>query len=103
VKPLWVFEFQIVILHLQLVQNFNCKLKGGVRSYLLNTFIILIKPIVLMYSVLSMEGRQNMWSPWCLMLEDKLGKMYCNFCGNVIPYCKDRMLFYLGYRYDGNA
>jgi hypothetical protein len=33
VKPLWVFEFQIITLHLQLVLNFNCSPKGGVRSY----------------------------------------------------------------------
>jgi hypothetical protein len=24
-------------------------------------------------------------------------------CGNVISYCKDKMLFHLGYRYDGNG
>jgi hypothetical protein len=28
--PLWVFEFQIVILHLQLVLNFNYGPKGGI-------------------------------------------------------------------------
>ncbi len=33
VKPLWVFEFQIVILHLQLVLNFNCNPRGEVWSY----------------------------------------------------------------------
>jgi hypothetical protein len=27
----------------------------------------------------------------------------CKFCGNVILYCKDRMLFHLGYQYDGNG
>jgi hypothetical protein len=30
VKPLWVFEFLIITLHLQLVLNFNCSPKGGV-------------------------------------------------------------------------
>jgi hypothetical protein len=64
---------------------------------------ILIKPIVLVYSVLLIERRQNMWSPWYLMLEDKLGKVKCKFCGNVIFYYKDRMLFHLGYQYDGNG
>ncbi len=29
--------------------------------------------------VLSMEGRRNMWSPWYLMLKDKLRKVECNF------------------------
>jgi hypothetical protein len=38
-----------------------------------------------------------------LMLEDKLGIVKCKFCGNVISYHKDRMLFHLGYRYDGNG
>ncbi len=27
----------------------------------------------------------------------------CKFCGNVILYCKNRMLFHLGYQYDGNG
>jgi hypothetical protein len=37
------------------------------------------------------------------MPKDKLGKVQCKFCGNVISYHKDRMFFYLGYRYDGNV
>jgi hypothetical protein len=64
---------------------------------LLNTLFMTIKPIVFVYNVLSMEGRQNMWSPWYLMLEDKLGKLECKFCDNVISYRKDKMLFHLGY------
>jgi hypothetical protein len=27
----------------------------------------------------------------------------CKFLGNIISYYKDRMLFHLGYRYDGNG
>jgi hypothetical protein len=38
-----------------------------------------------------------------LMLEDKSRKVECKFCNNVISYRKDRMLFHLGYRYDGNG
>jgi hypothetical protein len=41
----------------------------------LNALSILFKPIVLVYNVLSMEGRQNMWSPWYLMLGDKPRKV----------------------------
>jgi hypothetical protein len=52
--------------------------------------------------VLSMEGKLNVWSPWYLMPEDKPSKVGCKFYGDVISYCKDRMLFHLGYRYDGN-
>ncbi len=37
------------------------------------------------------------------MLEDKPGKVECKFCGNVIPYRKDRMFFHLGYQYGGNG
>jgi hypothetical protein len=37
------------------------------------------------------------------MLEDKLRKVECKFYDNVISYCKDRMFFHLGYRYDGNG
>jgi hypothetical protein len=58
---------------------------------------------ILVYNVLSMEGRRNVWSPWYLMLEDKLGKVEWKFCNNVIFYHKDRMLFNLGYWYDGNG
>jgi hypothetical protein len=29
-----------------------------------------------MYNVLSMEGRQDVWSPWYLMLEDKSRKVW---------------------------
>jgi hypothetical protein len=64
---------------------------------LLNTLIILIKFIVLMYSVLLMEGRWNVWNPWYLMLEDEPRKVECKFYGNVIFYHKDMMLFHLGY------
>jgi hypothetical protein len=69
----------------------------------LNTLIILIKPIVIVHNVLLMEGRQNVWNQWYLMPKDKLGKVECKFCGNVISYHKDRMLFHLGYQYDGNG
>jgi len=31
-----------------------------------------------------MEGTRNLWSPWYLMPEDKLGKMECKLCNNVI-------------------
>ncbi len=44
-----------------------------------------------------------MWNPWYLMLEDKPGKVECKFCSNIISYYKDRMLFHLGYRCDGNG
>jgi len=56
-----------------------------------------------MYSVLLMEGRKNVLSPWYLMLDDKLRKVECKFCGNVISYYKDRLFFHLGYRHDGNG
>jgi len=102
VKPLWVFEFQIVILYLQLLLNFNCSLEESL-ILLLNALIILIKFIVLVYNVLSMEGRWNVWNPWYLLPEDKLGKVECKFYYNVISYCKDRMFFHFGYRYDGNG
>ncbi len=70
---------------------------------LLNTLIILIKWLIItMYIVLLMEGRQNVRSPWYLMPNDNLGKVECKFCNNVILYHKDRMLFHLGYWYDGN-
>jgi hypothetical protein len=55
------------------------------------------------YSALLMEGKQNMWSPWYLMREDKLGNVECKFYDNIILYYKDRMLFHLGYQYDGNG
>jgi len=70
---------------------------------LLNTLIILIKPIVLVYNVLLMEGRWNVWSPWYLMLHDKPRKVECKFCSNVISYHKDKKFFHLGYWYDGNG
>jgi hypothetical protein len=57
----------------------------------------------LVYNVLLMDRRQNMWSPWYLMPKDKLVKVECKFCDNVISYCKDRMLFHLGYQNDGNG
>jgi hypothetical protein len=50
-----------------------------------------------------MEGKQNMWSPWYLMLEDKLGNVECKFYDNIILYYKDKMLFHLDYQYDGNG
>jgi hypothetical protein len=50
-----------------------------------------------------MEGRWNVWSPWYLMLEDKLGKVECKFYDNVISYHKDKIFFHLGYQYDGNG
>jgi hypothetical protein len=70
---------------------------------LLDTLIILIKPIVLVYSIFLMEGRWNVWSPWYLMLEDKLGKVECKFYDNVISYHKDKIFFHLGYQCDGNG
>jgi hypothetical protein len=70
---------------------------------LLNTLIILFKPLVLVYNGLLMEGRWNVWNPWYLMPKDKLGKVDCKFCGNVISYHKDKMIFHLGYRYDNNG
>jgi hypothetical protein len=48
-----------------------------------------------MYNVLLMEGRWNVWSPWCLMLKDKPGKVECKFYDNFILYYKDRMFFHL--------
>jgi hypothetical protein len=48
-----------------------------------------------------MEGRRNVWSPWYLMPKDKLRKVECKFYGNVISYCKNKMLFHLGYQYGG--
>ncbi len=59
---------------------------------MLNTLIILIKHIVFMYDVLSMEGKGNVWNPWYLMPKDKLGKVEYKFCNNIISHCKDRML-----------
>jgi hypothetical protein len=58
-----------------IVEYFNCINQG----------------IVLVYSVLSMEGKRNVWSPWYLMLKDKLRKVECKFYGNVISYRKDRI------------
>jgi len=37
------------------------------------------------------------------MPKDKLRKVECKFCGIVISCCKDRMLFHMGYGYDGNG
>ncbi len=62
-----------------------------------------IKPIVLMYSVLLMEGKWNVLSPWYLMLNNKLRKVECKFCNNVISYHKYRIMFHLGYQYDDNG
>jgi hypothetical protein len=50
-----------------------------------------------------MEGKQTVWNPWYLMPKDKLGKVECKFCNNVISYHKDKILFHLGYQYDGNG
>jgi hypothetical protein len=55
------------------------------------------------FCIFLMEGRHNVWSPWYLMPEDKPSKVECKFCNNVISYYKDRMLFQLGYWYDGNG
>ncbi len=49
------------------------------------------------------KGRWNVWNPWYLILEDNPGKVDCKFRNNVILYCKDRMLFHLGYWCDGNG
>ncbi len=54
------------------------------------------------FFVYLMEGRWNVWNPCYLMVEDKLGKVECKFYNNVISYRMDRMLFHLGYQYDGN-
>jgi hypothetical protein len=70
---------------------------------LLNTSIILIKPIVIVHNVLSMEERKNVWNPWYLMPKDKPRKVECKFCDNVTSYRKDRMLFRFGYQYDSNG
>ncbi len=59
--------------------NFNCSIQESL-ILLLNTLIILIEPIVLVYIFLSMEGRWNMWNPWYLLPKDKLGKVECKFC-----------------------
>ncbi len=50
----------------------------------------LCKPIFLM------EGRQNVWSPWYLMPQDKPCKVEYKFCNNVISHCKDKMFFPFG-------
>jgi hypothetical protein len=36
------------------------------------------------FCVFSMEGRWNVWDPWYLMPQNKLSKMECTFCNNVI-------------------
>jgi hypothetical protein len=43
-----------------------------------------------------MEGKQNMWELWCLMILDKLGKVECKFCNNL-PFHIGRILkwFYI--------
>ncbi len=69
---------------------------------MLNSLIKLIKPIVLVYSVLSIEGKHNVWSPWYLMPKDKPRKVEFKLYSNVISYHKDKMLFHLGYQYDVN-
>jgi hypothetical protein len=53
------------------------------------------------FCVFSMEGRWNVWNPWYLMPKNKLSKVECKFCKNVISYYKDRPFFYLGYQYNG--
>jgi hypothetical protein len=61
-----------------------------------STFIIkYLNSIIQAYCfcVFFMEGTQNLWSPWYLMLEEKFGKVECKFCNNVIWYHKDRMFF----------
>jgi hypothetical protein len=50
-----------------------------------------------------MEGRRNVWNPWYLMIEDRLGKVECQFCNNGISYRNDRMFFHLGDQYEGNG
>jgi hypothetical protein len=54
------------------------------------------------YSVLSIEGKHNVWSPWYLMPKDKPRKVEFKLYSNVISYHKDKMLFHLGYQYDVN-
>jgi len=55
------------------------------------------------FCVFSMEGRWNVSDPWYLMPQNKLSKVECTFCNNVISYYKDKPLFHLGYQYDGNG
>ncbi len=50
-----------------------------------------------------MDGRENVSSPWYLMPKEKPKKAECKFCDNVISYSNDKMLFHLGYQYDGNG
>jgi hypothetical protein len=38
-----------------------------------------------------MKGRWNVWEPWYLMTSDKLGKVECRFCNNVVSCRKDIM------------
>jgi hypothetical protein len=102
VKPLWVFEFQIIILHLQLVLKFNVALKVE-SDLIVEYFNYINQGYFFVYIILSIEEKRNVWNPWYLMLEDKRGKVECKFCNNVISYHKDRMLFHLGYQYDGNG
>ncbi len=53
--------------------------------------------------VFSMEGRRNKLDLWYLMPQDKSSKVECRFCSKVISYCKDWMVFHLGYWHDGNG
>jgi hypothetical protein len=43
-----------------------------------------------------MEGKQNMWELWYLMILDKLDKVECKFCNNL-PFHIERILnvFYI--------
>jgi hypothetical protein len=45
-----------------------------------------------MYNVLLMEAKWNVRNPWYLMPKDKLRKVKCKFCDNIISHRKDRML-----------
>lgn len=44
-----------------------------------------------------------MWDPWYAMILDKPYKVECKFYNVIISYCKDRMLFHLGYWHDDNG
>ncbi len=43
------------------------------------------------FCIIFTEGKQNMWSPWYLMPQDKPCNVECKFCNNVISYYKDRI------------
>jgi hypothetical protein len=50
-----------------------------------------------------MEGKWNVWEQWYLTTLDKQGKVECKFCNNVISYCKNKIIFHLGYQHNGSG